>query len=244
MCVVALAWNCHPRWRLILAGNRDEFHGRPTAALQRWDDAPHLIAGRDLQSGGSWLGVSEEGQRLAVVTNLTGFGDPDPDAASRGALIADFLCGSGEHAALPISTFDRFNPFNLIVIEGTSARFLTNRPEAESQDLSFGIHALSNGARQLFWPRKDQLHQDLSAWLAAEADDPLTLFGPLRDVTGAGAEIQRPVFIDGPAYGTRCSTVIAVDRDGKGMIAERRFGPNGIVEGETRIGFDWSANNS
>lgn len=240
MCVVALGWDCHPRWRLVLAGNRDEFHGRPTAPLGRWEGAAHLIAGRDLQSGGSWLGVSDAGPRLAVVTNLTGFGDPDSSAASRGALIADFLRGDGDYASLPVDALGQFNPFNLLVIADGAARFLTNRPAPHAEDLQPGIHALSNGARDLGWPRKEKLQAALSDWLAGPAHDPLALLAPLRDASDAGTDMHRPVFIDGPVYGTRCSTIVAVDRHGQGMITERRFGPDATPAGETSLAFDWA----
>jgi uncharacterized protein with NRDE domain len=239
MCVVAIAWDCHPRWHLILAGNRDEFHGRSTAALDRWADAPYVIGGRDLQSGGSWLGISEQGRRLAVVTNLTGFGDPDPQAASRGALIADFLSGAGTYQTLAPGDLHLFNPFNLFVIDNGQARFLTNRPAPFDQTIEPGVHALSNGTRDLAWPRKERLHAAVSDWLLAEAEDPRALFTALRDTGGGGTDIHRPVFIDGPVYGTRCSTIVAIDRDGQGMIVERRYGPSGAEGGETRLSFAW-----
>src|SRR3546814_7425922 len=88
MCVLAFAWRAHPHWPLIAAGNRDELHARPAQPLARWDRPDHLLAGRDLQSGGTWLGVSEQG-RFAVVTNLRGYGAPEPGRASRGALVTD-----------------------------------------------------------------------------------------------------------------------------------------------------------
>src|SRR5690606_22104535 len=98
MCIMAMAWHAHPRWRLLLVGNRDELHARPAAPLARWDEPDHLIAGRDLQSGGTWLGVSEQG-RCAIVTNRRGYGLPDPAKASRGALVTDLLRGEGAYAA-------------------------------------------------------------------------------------------------------------------------------------------------
>src|ERR1700754_2725628 len=96
MCILAFAWQAHPRWHLVLAGNRDERHDRPAAPLARWEAPADLIAGRDLKSGGTWLGVSEKG-RLAVVTNLRGHGGPDPAKVSRGALVADLLAGEGAY---------------------------------------------------------------------------------------------------------------------------------------------------
>ncbi len=90
MCVVAVAIDAHPRWRLVVAGNRDEYHARASAPLARWDEVSGIIAGRDLVSGGSWMGVSEAG-RFAVVTNIRDADGPDPAKLSRGALVADWL---------------------------------------------------------------------------------------------------------------------------------------------------------
>jgi uncharacterized protein with NRDE domain len=97
MCIAAFAWRAHPRWLLIAAANRDEYHARPAASLARWPDADHVLAGWDLQSGGTWLGVSEQG-RFALVTNVRGYGLPDVDRASRGALVSDLLTGAGRYA--------------------------------------------------------------------------------------------------------------------------------------------------
>ena len=97
MCVVAFAWNAHPRWRLLLAGNRDEFHARPTAALAAWDDGSGIVAGRDLEAGGTWLGVDGRG-RCALVTNVRDLRAPQ-DGLSRGLLASDYLRG-GEGAAM------------------------------------------------------------------------------------------------------------------------------------------------
>src|ERR1700744_764473 len=96
MCVLAFAWAAHPRWRMVLAGNRDELHARPSAPLARWETRD-ILAGRDLASGGTWLGVSEAG-RLPVVPSLRGYGPPVPDRASRGALVTDLIAGTGRYA--------------------------------------------------------------------------------------------------------------------------------------------------
>src|SRR5690606_4763458 len=115
MCVLAFAWCPHPRWRLVMAGNRDELHARPAQPLERWERPDHLLAGRDLQSGGTWLGVSEqEGGRFAVVTNLRGHGPSEPGRASRGALVTGLLTGEGRYADPPDAALSDFNPFNLI----------------------------------------------------------------------------------------------------------------------------------
>ena len=114
MCVLAFAWRAHPDWPLVLAGNRDELHARPTAPMARWADVPQVLGGRDLEGGGTWWGVCEQG-RLAVVTNLRGYGPPRPDAPSRGRLARDFLAGDGAFAGFSAGDLAPFNPINLIV---------------------------------------------------------------------------------------------------------------------------------
>lgn len=232
MCVVALSWDAHPKWRLVVAGNRDEYHARASAPLGAWDDGSGIIAGRDLVSGGSWMGVSQRG-RFAVVTNIRDADGPDPDKLSRGALVADWLAD----AKLP-SDLARFNPFNLIVTGGKSAEYLSNRPAASQQSLSSGIHGLSNTIPDEHWPRKDRLLRDLAAWLEKTADQPEQLLDLLRDESIPDRDAH-PVFIRSPVYGTRCSTVVAVDHDGRGQIIERRFGADGSALGDARMDFVW-----
>src|SRR5574338_934087 len=116
MCVLAFAWRAHPRWLLVAAGNRDELHARHAQPLARWDQPDHLLAGRDTQSGGTWLGVSEQG-RFAVVTNLRGYGAPEPDRPSRGVLVTDLRSRKGLYADPRDAELSDFNPFNLIVAD-------------------------------------------------------------------------------------------------------------------------------
>ncbi|MET0370150.1 MAG: NRDE family protein [Sphingobium sp.] len=251
MCIMAMAWRAHPRWQLILAGNRDEFHARPAAPLADWTDRPGLIAGRDLQSGGTWLGVARAG-RVAIVTNLRGFGDPQPDRASRGALVTDLLAAEGRYSDPPASSLDDFNPFNLILIEAECARFLTNRPAPLVTPLTPGLYGLSNGSLDAPWPKTLALKAALLAWLTKDTERPEALFDALRLETLPAAGIApitpsdiadeaaaSPVFIRNPVYGTRCSTVIAIGTDGASFIAERRFDANAIQTGETLIPFAW-----
>ncbi|ONF94944.1 NRDE family protein [Sphingomonas jeddahensis] len=231
MCVVALAWAAHPRWRLVVAGNRDEFHARAAAPLARWEDAPGVLAGRDLVSGGGWIGVSEAG-RFAVVTNVAGHprGEGSP---SRGALVADFL----RAGRLPgDDALAAFGGFSLMTI-GADADFRTNQPEPARHPLAPGLHGISNGPLDPPWPRTRTLTAALNDWLAADrpVDALLDLLGD-EEPAVAG---ERPVFIRDPVYGTRCSTVIAVDAEGNGTIMERRFGPSGASDGETRLTFTW-----
>ena len=251
MCVLAFAWQVHPHWRLIAAGNRDELHGRPAAPLARWDEPGQVLAGRDLQSGGSWMGISEQG-RFAVVTNLRGYGAPQPDRASRGALVADFLSGEGRYADPRSAELADFNPFNLIVADREQAHFLSNRPRAEATNLAHGIYGLSNGALDEPWPKTMQLKAFLLDWIVAGATRPETLLDCLRvealpdfglhtsEPSDAPLEPPlSPIFIRDAVYGTRCSTVVAIDERGEGVMIERRFAANGEPAGETSLAFAW-----
>jgi uncharacterized protein with NRDE domain len=251
MCVLAFAWQAHPRWRLVVAGNRDELHARPAAPLARWDEPPHLLAGRDLQSGGTWLGVSEEG-RFVVITNLRGFGAPVPDRVSRGALVTDLLAGHGAYHDPDRAELSDFNPFNLITADRTQARFLTNRPVPARSLLDRGLYGLSNGGLDEPWPKTMQLKACLLDWIVSGASHPESLLDSLRIDTMPKAGLdspapsdvpqepdQSPIFIRNPVYGTRCSTVVAIDAEGQGMMIERRFDPDGAATGDTRLSFSW-----
>ncbi|WP_420145663.1 NRDE family protein [Sphingobium sp.] len=251
MCIMAMAWAAHPRWRLILIGNRDEYHARPAAPLARWTDHPGLIAGRDLQSGGTWVGVSDH-RRAAIVTNLRGYGPPDPQRASRGTLMTDLLAGQGGYADVQQAQYADFNPFNLILIDRDRADFLTNRPDPMRIALTPGLYGLSNGTLDAPWPKTLALKAALLGWLTQGADDPADLFEALaqRTLPNAGMPpatpsdapdeaAASPIFIRNPIYGTRCSTIIAIAQDGAGLIMERRFGPQGEVTGESHEPFRW-----
>lgn len=251
MCVLAFAWRAHPRWRLILAGNRDELHVRPADPLAHWPDAGHVLAGRDRLSGGTWLGVSEQG-RLAVVTNLRGFGGPKIDAPSRGLLLSDMLRGEGEFVNPAEDVLETFSPFNLIRVENDEAVFWTNQPGPVRRPLASGVYGLSNGELDEPWPKTLRLKAIVSDWLDGEADRPEALLDGLQDerrdtdgsIPAVASDVPfepriSPIFIRGPIYGTRCGTVVAIDAQGRGRILERRFDVDGQVTGQTDLTFAW-----
>ena len=252
MCVVALAWNTHPRWRLLLIGNRDEAYARPSASLAHWVDAPDMLAGRDLEAGGTWMGVHASG-RAAVVTNVR---DPRAahDRASRGLLVSDFLRGrdsAKRHAEAMEVAAVRYRPFNLLLFDHESACFVSNHPQVRARELTPGLHGLSNGDLDAAWPKVRRANAALQSWLDANGEDFEPLFAALADEmpapdaelpdTGIGLELERrvsPPFVRGAVYGTRATTLIAMDYHGSGRIIERRFGPQGVPQGQTALHFD------
>lgn len=248
MCVLALAYDIHPRWRLVLAGNRDELHARPAAALGRWNGPGRVLAGQDLQSGGTWLGVSEEG-RLAVVTNLRGYGPPQPGHPSRGLLLRDLLAGEGAYASPSDADLAGFNPFNLFALVDGALMFWSNRPGPERRMLGPGLYGASNGPLDAPWPKTVRLKAALEAWLEAGADRPEALLDALTDdrppevqagpPSDAPEPRQTPIFIRNPLYGTRCSTVAAIGHDGGGTIVERRYDAEGRPTGQTALEYEW-----
>ncbi|GLQ91893.1 NRDE family protein [Dyella acidisoli] len=249
MCLITFAWQVHPRWRLLLAGNRDEFHARPSAPLSRWNDA-RIVGGRDLEAGGTWLGVTPTG-RCCVVTNVRDPRDPQ-HGVSRGLLATDYLTGTDdavEHAQKLVATASSYRPFNLLTFDVEHGFYISNRPSSRAQLIDPGVHGLSNADFNTPWPKTRALMQRLQAWMDAGHEvDFAPLFRALADErqapdellpdTGVGVERERwlsSAFIRGEAYGTRASTIVAMGYDGKGLIIERRFGPNGHFEGESEL---------
>jgi uncharacterized protein with NRDE domain len=249
MCLIAFAWHAHPRWRLVLVGNRDEFHARPTAPLAPWDEAPDIVAGRDLEAGGTWAGVAPHG-RVSVITNVRDM-TADHSGLSRGLLVADYL-GSNvparTHAIELMSSAKGYRPFNLLTFDHDDAYYLGNHPQARAQRIEPGVHGLSNADFNAPWPKTQALVEHLTAWIGTDTHrDVDGLFALLADRgtwpddvlpdTGIGIERERllsSAFIVGDTYGTRASTVILVDYEDRTVIAERRFGPHGVLQGETR----------
>ncbi len=262
MCLLTLAWKVHPRWQLLMAGNRDEFHARPTAPLAVWPAAEGAVrAGRDLRSGGTWAGISATG-RMAVVTNVR-----DPRAAqtgpSRGALVAqylrdaapagryaDWLAGGDRPVSAEAPDAAAYAPFNLLLADTHSCEFLGNHPLAR-QTLGAGIHGLSNGPLDAPWPKTLKLNAATQAWLDSGSTSLEPLWQALADTTraddaqlpdtGIGLERERwlsSAFIRSAEYGTRASTIIGLDAQGHGFIVERRFDPDGACIGESELRVD------
>lgn len=256
MCLIAFALNAHSRWRFALAGNRDEFHARLTAAAGPLDDAGRVFGGRDLQAGGGWLQVSAEG-RLAAVTNVR-LGQPEVASRSRGALVQGFAHGTEtaiDYAARLLPQAAEFGRFNVLLWDG-DALLLGNHPSAQIQSLASGVFGLSNAALDTPWPKTLRMREALSAWLQvapvhehpADAPEFLEpLFAALANPaeaeenelpdTGVPHDWEKRLsaaFIVGADYGTRASTVVLADDAGL-WFEERSFGPQGVVTGRVAI---------
>lgn len=252
MCLAIIALNARPGLPLLIAANRDEFHARPAAPAGPWDDHPDIYGGRDLSAGGTWLGMTRAG-RYALLTN---FRDPRsrlPDAPSRGALVSGYLAG-GEtpeaYAARVHGQGAAYNGFNLLVGDASGCVYLENKSGAPPRRLQAGVvHGVSNHLLDTPWPKLTRARAAVQALLQGPLPDAEALMDILADRspapdeslpdTGVGLERERMLsapFIVSPDYGTRCSTVIMVQADGRASLRERRFDPQGAACGES----DWT----
>jgi len=246
MCLIVFAWRPGHALPLIVAANRDEFYARPTQALAAWEDAPGVHAGRDLEAGGTWLGVGPQG-RFAALTNIRDPGLP-LGPRSRGELVAGFLQGEFgverylDHVA---SRSALYSGFNLLVGDGRQLGYLHGR-EATPRLLQAGVYGLSNAGLDTPWPKLVKAREGLEGLLGAA--DPQRLLALLADAepaaeselpeTGVGLVTEKllsSVFIASQNYGTRASTVLIVDDQGKRRLIERSFGPFGGHLGEVEI---------
>jgi uncharacterized protein with NRDE domain len=247
MCVLFFALDRHPRCRLVLAGNRDELYRRPTASAAPWAECEGVIAGRDLEAGGTWLGA-RSATRWAVVTNVRDLPAHRPDARSRGALVSGFLCGGASAAAYAAEVFAErasYNPFNLLVDDGDALWYVSTHTEAAAP-LAPGVYGLSNATLGVRWPKVERGLEAFERLLEPADVDPEALLDLLRDDTrapddrlpdtGVGLERERmlsPLFIASADYGTRASTVLLLEKEGGGLFVERTYGAGG-TPGEAR----------
>ncbi len=251
MCLIAFAWRAHPRYPLILVANRDEAHARASAPLAEWADAPGVFGGRDLKAGGTWLGAKANG-RFAAVTNVREPQGSDAGLASRGALAAEVLHASSPvdaHAENLMASALRYGPFNLLLSDGSTLIYASNRPTPHWQRIAPGVHGLSNAGLDTPWPKTLRLKAALAHWIAADSEDAAALFAALADQqiaedaelpdTGIGLPLERLLsspFILGSTYGTRACSVLLAGAEGL-RFEERRFGPQGVALGGTTLHF-------
>jgi uncharacterized protein with NRDE domain len=250
MCLLVLAWQVHPRYRLVLAANRDEYHARPAAALAKWPPPSEMLAGRDLQAGGTWLGLDRR-RRFGVVTNFRELQPPQPGAPSRGELIPRYLgaaAGAAEYFGSLAGAAGSYSGFNLLLADEQALWYGSNRAAPFARALPSGVYGLSNELLDTPWEKLTRVRAGFEAWLRHGAEV-AALFALLADRTPApdagGADtgalpqewaraLSAP-FVLHPRYGTRCSSVLLLEAGGALSFSERRFDAAGACSGETRI---------
>lgn len=241
MCLILLAHAAHPEYRLVLAANRDEFYDRPTAPAARWPEAPHVVAGRDLRGGGTWLGVAEGG-KWAAVTNYRDPAEFGRTGPSRGRLVADYL----RHPESPERYVSRvaeemheMSGFNLLVGDAGSVWWISNRAPELAGPVRPGIHGVSNALLDTPWPKVVRGTAELERLVApGETPEPARLTAILLDRTeaadhelpdtGVERDLERALsspFISTPGYGTRSSTVLLIHSSGRAELVERTHHP-------------------
>ncbi len=238
MCLIVFAWKLIPSTPLVVAGNRDEFYERPAAPAGWWQDVPNIYAGRDLQAGGTWMGIATRNgpdsatTRFAAITNIRAPSEKRPDAPSRGALVSDFLEGSASAAEYVEQIKDgaqAYNGFNLLLGDGDNLIWFSNRwqqDERNGKPLLPGIYGISNAALDTPWPKVVSTKAEFASLLCQRAPEG-AYFEMLADSTkapdcrlpetGVSIDMERllsSAFIASPTYGTRASSLLYI-HDGK-----------------------------
>jgi uncharacterized protein with NRDE domain len=238
MCLILFHLHEHPNYKLILAANRDEAYNRPTAPASFWKDYPNILAGRDLEQMGTWLGVSKSGR----VAGLTNYRDPahmKPGKHSRGEIVTNYLAG-GETADSFLQTLSsrkaNYVGFN-VLLGSPDELFYYNNINDTVTKLEPGTHGLSNHFLNTPWPKVETGKQRLQSYVKdTDYVDPNALFSILADTeeapeeslpdTGIGLTLEKKLsslFINLPEYGTRCSTVLTIDRHDNVLFMERTY---------------------
>ena len=255
MCLVLVVWRTHPQYPCLVAANRDEFHARPTAPAAWWPDHSQILAGRDLEAGGTWLGMTRSG-RFAALTN---YRDPEQrraQAPSRGALVT-YMLESGVSVAEGLAYLraegPSYNGFNLIFSDGERLGIYEST-RGSGRELGPGIYGLSNHLLDTPWPKVQRAKSRLEAALS-NLRDTAPLLALLRDDrpapdallprTGVSMEWERllsSAFVRAPDYGTRCSTIIRIEAQGRACFDEWSWNPIGSEIGKISLQFELTSN--
>ena len=251
MCLILFSYAQHPRYKLILAANRDEFLDRPAEPASFWSAHPDILAGRDVKAGGTWMGITKN-LRFAAITNYRDPASEKQNAPTRGRLVLDFLTGNAHPEAYLHNLKARaaaYNGYNLLVGDPEGLWYFSNR-ENNVRKVQPGLHGLSNHLLNTPWPKVEK--GKLRLQMAIEKDGLnsaglLDVLGDTRQApdaqlpqTGVPLEWERilsPIFIEAPHYGTRASTVLLLDHEGGVSFVERTAGARNGKDDEVHYAF-------
>lgn len=237
MCLILLANNYHPDYKLILAANRDEFYHRKTLAATFWEEHPELLGGKDLEAGGTWLGITKKG-KLGMLTNYRDLKNLKDKAPSRGKLVLDYLTNGHQPDAYlseikPAAS--AYNGFNLLVGYPGALLYFSNYAK-DITKVPEGIVGVSNHLLETPWPKVERGKSKLKKLLDTDSLNAENLFAMLLDderapddkLPDTGLDLEREralssMFIKSPGYGSRCSTVLIVDRNDNVIFSERVY---------------------
>ena len=253
MCLILIAYQLDPAWPLVVLDNRDEYYARSTAPLGLWPGAPDVLAGRDLQSGGSWMGLRRDGC-WAAVTNYREPRNDDHARKSRGWLVRDFLLSSwsvAEYIERVVGHGEDYAGYNLLLGDRDGIWFVSNR-DPEVHQLAPGLYGLSNGRFDAPWPKVTRAKQKIAGLLDRQNWQPEEALELMCDATRA-ADADLPatgvpldweralssMFILTPKYGTRSTSQLMRDREGDMIFAERTYSKAPDHWHDTR--FSWQA---
>ncbi|WP_417226977.1 NRDE family protein [Amphritea sp.] len=245
MCLILFAYNYHPDYKLILTANRDEFYSRPTRAMQYWPEQPELLAGQDLEQGGTWLGLTRHGRFSALTNHRNGLSQPQGQS-SRGNLPLQFLLSDLScNAFIEATDPHRFDGFNQLIDDGQQLCYLSNRATS-LQPVPRGIHGISNAVFDTPWPKLVTAKQALKNSIDSDKFDadtliklmqnPATYPDELLPETGIALPLERRLsasFIRSENYGTRATTAILIRHNGVTEVVEQNYDAAGKTERNT-----------
>lgn len=252
MCLIVFSYQQHPKYDLIFAANRDEHYDRPTRHAQFWDDHPHILAGKDLKAGGTWMGITKQGA-FSALTNFRNPAIRKPNPPSRGYLVLDYLKNNSTPASYLRTVdkkADRYMGFNLLTGTMDQLTYYSNQ-QNKIQLLDSGLYGLSNHFLDTPWPKVEWAKEGLEHLIREDSISEEALFellandreAPEEELpnTGIPPEVEKkvsPIFIKSNGYGTRCSTLLLVDKNGEVTFLERRFIAGTMdIEDENRYQF-------
>ena len=252
MCLIAFSYRQSEKYPLVLIANRDESYARASRAAAFWEGEAGILGGRDLEKGGTWLGINRHG-RFAAVTNYRDGLVEKSSSRSRGLLVSEYLQQTGcveDYLQHSIDSADQYGDFNLLLGDTRSVYFLNSR-EAEYRELSKGSYALSNGHLDSNWPKMKRAREEIDGRVqgqqALEHEALLDVLSDRRIArdedlpnTNVGLELERklsPIFIAGENYGTRVSTVLTIDSSHEVLLSERSYNSEAEIDGECHYRF-------